>query len=57
LTQEEWEEMLDKHSFFDRLKKYAEASFVMSAENRDMGKEWTVESEGYFLSGGNNSPM
>jgi len=49
--------LLEKHNFFGRLKKYADSSFVMSGDNRAMGKEWSVESEGYFLSGGNNNPM
>ena len=44
--------MLSEHNFFDKLQKYGESSFVMSGANKDMGKEWSIESESYFLSGG-----
>ena len=56
MLQEEWYDLLKEHEMFNFAKKYVDGSFVMTGDYT-LGKDYTVESEAYYLSNGYVQPM
>lgn len=51
VNEDEWKLLIKEHSMFVKMLKYAEASVVMSGDQK-VTKDYTTESEAYFLSNG-----